>query len=184
MKRSNENPTVPTRVKSVLVVYETPAVRELAVRFCDQLSERHRSRARLEITWWSFAFLNQPVMATDAGRRALEAELVVFAMLAAGDFPGEIKLWIEQWLARRHEREGAMIGLTERESRPGEIASLKEIYLRHVAHSAGMDYLSHASPTAARAIPNSLDSFNQRAGQVTSVLDEILRAQSNPTPPL
>src|SRR4051794_13792968 len=57
MKRSNENPTVPTRVKSVLVVYETPAVRELAVRFCDQLSERHRSRARLEITWWSFAFL-------------------------------------------------------------------------------------------------------------------------------
>jgi hypothetical protein len=115
-------------------------------------------------------------MATDAARRAVEADLVVFALEPGGDLPHSTKLWIDSWLGKRSEHEGAIIGLTE-STGPGDMASLKEIYLRHVAHRAGMDYLSHASPTAPRAIPNSIDSFSERAGRMTAVLDEILRAR-------
>jgi hypothetical protein len=183
MKRQNSRPKTarPLRAKCVVVVYENPAVREHAARFCDHLSERHRAEARLEITWWSFAFIEQPVMAHDAGRRAADAELIVFALEPDGDLPQSIKVWIDGWIGKRCEHEGAIIGLTEH-TRPGDIASLKEIYLRHVAHRAGLDYLSHASPTVPRAIPDSIDSFRARAGQMTSVLDEILRAPSLPPP--
>src|SRR5258706_16116439 len=82
MKRHDEKPKAvnPTGTKAVVVVYENPAVREHAVRFCDQMAEQHRSEVRLEITWWSFTFLEQPVMATDAARRAGDAELIVFAL--------------------------------------------------------------------------------------------------------
>jgi len=182
MKRQNVKPkgTKPAQTKSAVVVYETPAVREHAARFCDHLSHQHRSEAKLEITWWSFAFLEHPVMAHDAARRAVDAELVIFAFRPDGDLPRSLKLWIENWLGKRHEREGAVIGLTDHPG-PGDVASLKEIYLRQIAHRAGMDYLSHASPTASRAIPDSIDSYNERAGQMTAVLDEILRAR--PLPP-
>jgi hypothetical protein len=57
------------------------------------------------------------------------------------------------------------------------VASVREIYLRHAARRAGMDYLSHAAPTLRRAMPDSLDSFSERAGRVTSVLDGILQTR-------
>ncbi|HLX72340.1 MAG TPA: hypothetical protein VKV04_22200, partial [Verrucomicrobiae bacterium] len=62
------------------------------------------------------------------------------------------------------------------------VPPFREIYLRHIAHRAGMDFLSHAAPTAAKAIPDSLDSFSKRAGQMTSVLDNILHTRPR-TPP-
>ena len=49
---------------------------------------------------------------------------------------------------------------------------------------AGMDYLSHAAPTVHRAIPDSIDSFSERAGQVTSVLDGILQKHPHFPPPV
>lgn len=121
--------------------------------------------------------------ASQAAERAAGADLIVFAMTGSGDLPQEIKLWIEEWLGKRTAHEGALVGLVETESGPCPIACLKEIYLRHVAHRAGMDYLSHEPPTAQKAIPDSLDSFNQRAGQMTTVLDEILHTHSRPTLP-
>lgn len=161
-------------------MYENPSVREHAAQFCDLLSEQS---ARLEVTWWSFALLENAIGARDAAQRAAAAELVVFAFTAGGDLPAEVKRWVENWLGRRSEHEGAIIGLAERETGPGDIASPKEIYLRHVAHRAGMDYLAHATATASRALPDSLDSFNARAVQMTAVLDQILRTRSVPPPP-
>src|SRR4051812_8543024 len=99
MKRRNGRPkgSKPMRTKSVVVVYENPAVRELAARFCDQLAG-HRSDFHLDLTWWSFGFLEQPVMAHDAARRAGDSELIVFALEPGGDLPQHVKLWIDAWL--------------------------------------------------------------------------------------
>ena len=47
-----------------------------------------------------------------------------------------------------------------------------------------MDYLSHFPAKIPRAIPDSLDSFNRRAEQVTPVLDEILHTRFVSIPPL
>ena len=125
--------------------------------------------------------LDQSAEARKAAERAARADLIVFSLSAAGDLPEGVKLWIESWLGKRGEREGALVGLVEGERGLGGVACLKEIYLRHVAHRAGMDYVSHAPPTNWRGIPDSLDSFSRRADQVTSLLDEILR--THPVPP-
>jgi len=170
-----------SKERCVVVVYETPAIREHAMQFCERLAGECECTPVSEMIWWSFHFLALPAEASDAAQKAADADVVVFAMKAGGDLPHQIKLWIENWLNKRGEREGALVGLLAREG-SHDIASFREIYLRHIARRAGMDYLSHAAPTASKAIPDSLDSFSERAGQVTSVLDGILHTYPHPAP--
>ena len=162
-----------SEAKYVVIVFESPSIREHAVKFCEELT-RCGEYSTMEVDWWPFHLLGQPAPSADAAQKAAEADIVVFAMHSSGDLPDEIKRWIEHWLNKRGEREGALVGLLSREE-PHEMASFRQIYLRHAARRAGMDYLSHTPPTDNRAIPDSLDSFNERAGQMTSVLDGILR---------
>lgn len=179
---SKEKEVTP-KEKCVVVIYETPAIREHAVRFCERLTHECDPGPISEIDWWSFRLLDHPVASGDAARKAAEADVVVFAMDAGGDLPEAMKLWMENWLNRRGEREGALVGLLAREA-PHDIAPFREIYLRHAARRAGMDYLSHAAPTVSKAIPDSLDSYSERAGQMTSVLDGILHTHPRTAAPL
>jgi len=165
--------------KAVVVIYEDASIRERAVHFCGRLIEAQRS-PELNLDWWSFPVLSDSMMAHAAVEKAARADVVVFAMEARGDLPEPIKLWIEKWLNKRGEREGAIVGLLHRDEGWHGMASFREIYLRHAARRAGMDYLSHAAPTLRRAMPNSLDSFSERAGRMTSVLDSILQKRPNP----
>jgi len=162
--------------KAVVVVYEDSSIRERAVHFCGRLIEAQRS-PELNLEWCSFPVLNEPALAHAAVEKAARADVVVFAMDARGDLPEPVKLWIEKWLNKRGEREGAIVGLLHRDESWQGVASFREIYLRHAARRAGMDYLSHAAPTLRRAMPDSLDSFSERAGRVTSVLDGILQTR-------
>lgn len=172
------------REKCIVVVYETPAIREHAVGFCERLAREQESAVHSEMNWWSFRLLSNSIAGEDAAQHAAAADVAIFAMDAAGDLPDEIKWWIEKWLNKRGEREGALVGLLARDEPAADVASFREIYLRNIARRAGMDYLSHSAPTTARAIPDSLDSFTDRAGQVTSVLDDILHAQTHTAPRL
>ncbi len=162
--------------KAVAVIYEDSSIRERAVHFCGRLIEAQRS-PELNLDWWSFQLLDDSSMADSAVEKAARADIVVFAMEARGDLPERIKLWIEKWLNKRGEREGAIVGLLHRDEGWHSVASFREIYLRHAARRAGMDYLSHAAPTLRRAMPDSIDSFSERAGRMTSVLDGILQAR-------
>jgi hypothetical protein len=168
--------------KSLVAVYEDPTNRERAVQFCERLMVEQKS-PDVNMDWWSFPLLGEPTLGHNAAEKAATADVVVFAMHARGDLPEVIKLWIEKWLNKRGEREGALVGLLNREDGSHEMPSFREIYLRHVARRAGMDYLSHAAPTLRRAIPNSIDSFSERAGRMTSVLDGILQNHPHSSPP-
>lgn len=168
--------------RCVVIVYESPAIREHAVQFCECLASQPESQAP-QMNWWSFPVLAHSEPGDEAAEKAAEADIVVFAMSATGDLPDSVKLWIEKWLNKRGEREGALVGLLSCEE-PRDAGSFREIYLRHIARRAGMDYLSHVPPTAPRAIPDSLDSFNERAGKVTSVLDGILHKHPHSAPRL
>jgi hypothetical protein len=56
----------------------------------------------------------------------------------------------------------------------------KHRYLRQIAHRGSMDYLTQLPLSLSRLVPESLDSYTQRAVQVSSVLDEILHHQAPP----
>jgi hypothetical protein len=168
-----------TSLEKVVVVYESPAARDSA---CQQLTHRFSSDQTENFHWCYTGRLHEPECVEALVRRAAGADLIIFAASAEGDFSPEVKSSIERWLARRGDREGALVGLFNGGMRRS-VAPLKEIYLRHAAHRAGMDYLSHLSPNAGPTIPDSLDNFSRRAGQMTSVLDQILHTEFLPAPP-
>ena len=53
---------------SVVVVYEDPAARERAVGFCDQLVSRFWARFEFDVSWWSFALLEEADGSQGSGR--------------------------------------------------------------------------------------------------------------------
>src|SRR5690348_8957965 len=113
MAKPNNGTSRETRCVSV--IYENPEIREHASRFCQKVAEECDGPAEFELSWWSFDMLKHAIMSGDAALKAARADLVVFAMTAGGDLPHEIKLWIENWLGKRGEREGALVGLLGRE---------------------------------------------------------------------
>jgi hypothetical protein len=183
MVEQSSNQNEARAARCVVVIYESPSIREHAVRFCERLADEHKS-STMEMNWWSFHLLSQPELASEAVQKAARADVVVFAMHAAGDLPNEMKLWIERWLNKRGEREGALVGLLDREESAPEMPSFREIYLRHAARRSSMDYLSQSVPTTMRAIPDSIDSFSERAGRKTSVMDAILQKRPHAPPRL
>jgi hypothetical protein len=160
--------------QKVLVIYETVAAREQVARALEE--SRPSGSAENVMHWRSCSRLNERPFAEEAAEHAKTADMIIFTGPAENEFPAELKLWIERWLSKRDEREGAIVGIfPARSTRRAETGTQKEIYLRHIALRAGMDYLCHVPRCGCKAMPESLDVYNQRAGQMTSVLYDILR---------
>ena len=165
---------------SVVVVYEDAATRERAVTFCDQLVSRYWAKCEFDVSWWPFTMLDQAAAAKEAVERAAQADLIVFSATPEGDFPPPVKAWVESWLNQRGEREGMLVGLMEPGADAGNREGQKHHYLRKAAHHGAMDYLTRVPPDTCFSIPDSLESYTERACQVTSLLDDILHQQLSP----
>jgi hypothetical protein len=165
---------------SVLVIYQNAEAREQSVKFCDHLIERFWSRYEFDATWWSFDALEDLRSAREASAKACEADLIVFATQPSREISAVVKQWVESWIGQRGDREGALVGLMDPGVGITGLLADKFVYLRNVAHRAGMDYLTQIPQDISRAIPDSIDSYSERADQVTSVLDEILHHKSPP----
>lgn len=159
---------------TVAVVYESAETREAGVAFCDCLVQRFWHRLGFAVSWWPFSQLTDSETSSEALEKAINADLLVFTTSAHTELPGNIRDWIEHWLLLRGEREGALVGLpVAGDVEPAAPAQL-HLYLREVAHRAGMDYLTEVPQNLGQPIPDSADFFCERAQMVTSVLDEIL----------
>ena len=166
---------------SVVVVYEDPAARERAVGFCDELVGRFWAQVEFDVNWWSFASLEEAATSREAAQKAAQAGLIIVSTTPEGDFPATVKAWVENWLSLRCDREGVLAGLITRAENPGLEEGLKHHYLRRAAHLGAMDYLTQVPAEMSYGMPDSLDSYTERADQVTSLLDDILHGQ--PLPP-
>lgn len=159
----------------VLVLYENTLTREQAAKLWEEFGARNGGDAGPEIQWFCFEDLISPDAASAVADFGAGAEVIVLALTADGDLPEHLKSWGEKWLGKRGEREGTLVGLVSgRSGNPCEIASFKEVYLRHLAHRAGMVFLDHLPAMARLTIPDSLDSFSARAFQSSALLDEII----------
>ena len=167
----------------MVAAYEDAAARERAVGFCDQLVGRFWTQVEFDVSWWSFVSLEEVNGAREAVQKAAQAEVIVVSAAPEGDLPAAVKAWIEAWLGLRGEREGVLAGLTGSVDAPHVEEGPKHLYLRRAAHLAGLDYLTQVPSHISRAIPDSLESYTERADQVTSLLDGILRQQRPPPGP-
>ena len=159
---------------SVVVLFENADARDKAVAFCDRLVEQFMKGLVVEVNWWGFGDL----MDTDAARQSVEcagaADFVLFA--AESNFlPFEAKSWVERWIKARGDREGTLVDLCGAAYDRSENPQDTRVFLRKIAQRAGMDYFTCMPHNISRTIPDSVESYSQRADQVTSVLDEILK---------
>ena len=159
---------------SVVVIHEDGVTREEAVRFCDRLVKRFWAITEFEIRWWSLQHLEHPDTSSQAAEQAAAADLIVFGIQPGLKMPEQLFAWMEEWINRRGEREGALVGLLDPAAQGTGCSTDVYCYLRQAAHRAGMDYLIHLPNDLPHSIPDSLDYCSERAGQMTSVLDGIL----------
>ena len=164
---------------SVAVVYEDTSAREGAVKFCDLLVHRFWAESEFSMDWRGFSELEDEAGCREAEAKCAEADLIVFATRPETELPDFVRHWMEGWVTRRGEREGALIGLNDPAAGSTSGAPGKFCYLRSVAHRAGMDYLTNV-PEQLGAAPESTESCSERARQVTHVLDEILHRREVP----
>ena len=183
MARSKQDSTQLTTAEtwSVVVVCEDAATHAHALEVCDHFMKSYWTEVEFEFSWWLFAGLHDPEKASAAARAAADADLIVFATHPEGDVPRVVKEWVEAWLAQRGEREGALIGLVRAAAGTQSSTSPKNLYLREVSHRAKMDFLSEMPRSVPGMIPHDADTVAQRAGQVTTVLDEIVHHTRPPS---
>ena len=169
---------------TVAVLYENAETREAGVAFCDCLVQKFWSQFGFDVSWWPFSLLADAGASTEALKTAAGANVIVFASSGDSELPEHVRNWVEQWVLLRGEREGTLVGLPVATSvQPGGHTQI-DLFLRGVAHRAGLDYLTQVPQNLCEPIPDSPESCSERADTVTSVLDEILhRPQSRPEYP-
>jgi hypothetical protein len=166
---------------TVIVVYQNADTRATAMAFCDRLVAQFWTQLDFEITWWAFEKLEEEQPSQEALHKAVDAGMIIFASQPQDSMPFHMQSWIERWLGQRGEREGVLIDLSGEESQATVGSGLTQVYLRKVAHQAGMNYLTQMPQSFSEPLPESPDSVADLAGQVTSVLQEIL--DQRPRPP-
>lgn len=159
---------------SIMVISQDDDCRSRALAFCDDLVKRFWAQCEFDISWLSFADLARENSFRNAAEKARSAGILVLSMQPTAQVPLELNAWAEAWLGQRGEREGYVIGLGDPGHIPAGGVSRNFVYIRNLAHRAGMDYLTELPNEIGQAIPDSLDGFCERATQHSSVLDQIL----------
>jgi hypothetical protein len=164
----------------VAVLYEDTDNRQRAMQVGDHLMRQFWSEIEFDFNRWRFSFLEDPVLARQAGRHLADADVVILALRREGELPPGWKHWLEEHLEARGVREGAFIVLFDSEDSSSPFGCPKERYLRSLAQRSGMDYLTEAPAALLGGLPDSLDGFSQRAEEHTTIIERIL---TNVPPP-
>ena len=159
---------------SVAVIFEDARTQETAITFCDSLVRRFWAELEFDVSWWAFKGLERPEAAEEAINKSLGADVVVFSVQGQSEVPAHVQQWADAWLERRGKREGALVGLlnAEEDAKPEPVRA--QGFLRHLAHRAGMDFLTEVPQNLVNRFPETLESCSERAHHVTTVLDGIL----------
>jgi len=165
---------------TIVVIYEDAMTRQRAMAACDFLMQQLWAEVEFDFHWWRADFLEHTVMAHAAAQQAVAADFLIFCSGAENEFSPALKTWFESWIEDRHGRDGALLNLTT--SDPTETGSVRprETFLRGIAHRAMLDYFATTPQTRTGTLPASFEEAEQRATQLSSVLDEILNQPPRP----
>ncbi len=156
----------------VVVLCESDPHRENAKKLCNALIDRFWTRCEFDVSWFSFDDLVDLKKSAASAREAGETDVLVVACAPEDHVPNELQLWVEQWISRRTDREGSLIGLLGSQA---DLCSGRETYLRNVARRGGLDFLTGVPTALAGALPEDPDSVSERATRISNVLEDILQ---------
>jgi hypothetical protein len=155
----------------VVVGYDEQPSRDAALRLCHHLENNFKDDLDFAFTWWKFKYLLEPELARQASESAARADLIIISTHYDQELSPDIKNWIEEWLPRRKNPEGALTALTREARHPELWVSPLGLYLSSVGRRAQLDFISPHSLIKDDAWHN----IRSREHQVTPLLDEILR---------
>jgi len=145
---------VPIEPCSVTMVYDDEATRATARGFSIRMLRQFGAEFEMDFTWWKLSLLENPRVASEAAAAAAHADLLVFAVEPYGDFSEAVKLWCEDWLRQRGERDGALIALMP-PNNPARLPSGRQLFLQNLTRRARLDSLPYAlsAPPPAPRLP-------------------------------
>jgi hypothetical protein len=126
---------------SVVVLYEDAFTRDQALALCARLRQQWGGEVDFDFSFWKLAFLRDALMAKAAGYAAVRADLLIFSAQYQGEWPADVKQWLETWLAARAARTGALIPLIQGAAGWEQTVSSKQTFLCELARRAKMDCL-------------------------------------------
>jgi len=177
--RLDEQP-VEKETCTVVVIYEDALTRQRAMAACDFLMQQLWAEVEFDFHWWRADFLEHDIMAHAAAKQAVETDFLIYCSGAESECPATVKEWFESWVGDRHGRDGVLLNLTTTSVTDTGNARPVEAYLRGVARRAMLDYFATGSQTLAGTLPASFEEAEQRASEISSVLDGILNQPPRP----
>jgi hypothetical protein len=164
----------------VVVIYEDAVTRQRAMAACDFLMQQLWSEVEFDFHWWRADFLQHAIMAHAAAKQAVEADFLIYCSGTQSECSSTVKSWFNSWAGNRHGRDGLLLNLTTTNLTNTNTAPPVETFLRGVARRAMLDYFATGSQTLTGTLPSSFEEAEQRASEMSSVLDEILHPQPRP----
>lgn len=164
---------------SVFVGFDDVRAQQRASEVCDFMAKQFWPEIEFDLHLCDLTHLGEPDYRQHAIMKAATARIVIIATSASKQLDLPLMEWMEGVCVQRRGREGALVGLVD-PSAEDELRDAMDFQLRHLAHRAGLDYLTHAPNCRALCIPNEADWVETRAGKMGSVLEEILDKPSGP----
>ena len=159
---------------TVLIIYEEVTTGQRAMRMMRDLLRESGAHSDFEPSLWKLDLLVVPKFRELAAREAATADMVVVSAHDRDTLPVAIQTWAEAWPSRIPANRGALVALLELTEDQTEARPETVLFLRKVAEQAGMDFFVQLFRPPARGTELTVEQIAQRAGTVSSVLDDIL----------
>ena len=128
----------------LVVAYEDLETRNRALHLYDHLAQQLLDDYDFQCSWWKFNHLSNPTLRQQAADAAVEANMVILSIRAHDELPRPHKLWLEDWISRRHHRKAALVVMIAGTNSPERDAAPVLAYLQNAARLARMDFFPHA----------------------------------------
>ena len=128
----------------LVVAYEDLETRNRALHLYDHLAQQLLDDYDFQCSWWKFDHLANATLRQQAAEAAVEANMVILSIRAHDELPRTHKLWLEDWISRRHHRKAALVVIVAGASKAEREAAPVLPYLQNAARLARMDFFTHA----------------------------------------
>ncbi len=128
----------------LVVAYEDIETRNRALHLYDHLAQQLLDDYDFQCSWWKFDHLSNATLRQQAADAAVEANMVILSIRAHEEIPLTHKLWLDDWVSRRHHRKAALVVMMAGASQPERAPAPLRAYLQNAARLAGMDFFTHA----------------------------------------
>lgn len=130
-------------VFSVVLAFDSSTARERAMGLMEFLNQQFGARTNLNWTQCEFQQLEDRRFYTEAIDVAASANMVILATTDGEQLPVAVKGWMEEWLTRRNDREGALVATVQNAGEEPKETRVHS-YLQNAAMKAGIKFFAGA----------------------------------------